>query len=76
MVTSWRRSTTMARSAAQVRVTAVAAAPRPTAEIIDFRTRRPWRRDESPSWSFLADVAITFTLVLLGAWPFLKMQGG
>jgi hypothetical protein len=66
----------MTRSAAQVKVMASAIAPQPTAEIIDFRTRKAWRSPEEPSWAFLGDVIVTFTLVLLGAWLFLKMQGG
>lgn len=44
--------------------------------VIDIRTRQPWRRPSEPTnWTFLFDLALTFTLMLIGAWLFLKMRG-
>lgn len=65
----------MTKSAAQLRVVSVAAAS-PSARIIDIRTGKPWRPPEPKGRPFLLDISITFGLVLLGAWLFLKMQGG
>ena len=65
----------MAKSAAQIQATTVAASA-PQAQVIDIRTRQPWRPPEPKQRPFLLDVGITFALVLLGAWLFLKMQGG
>jgi len=38
--------------------------------------RRPWRPQEPTNWTFLFDIGLTFALVLLGAWLFIKMRGG
>ena len=65
----------MGKSAVQWKPT-VAAVPPPEVRVIDIRTRKPWRRPEPTNWPFLCDLAITFSLVTLGAWLFLKMQGG
>jgi hypothetical protein len=65
----------MAKSAVQYKVTNLQ--PQAAgARVIDIRTGRPWRRPEPSSWGFLFDVVLTFSLVLLGAWLFLKMRGG
>jgi hypothetical protein len=66
----------MAKTAVQVRMTNVAAQAA-TARVIDIRTRKPWKpREPASDWAFLFDVGLTFILVLLGAWLFLKMRGG
>ena len=64
----------MTKVAAQLRVEKVAAPA--GARVIDMRTRKPWRPPQPRSWPFLFDMAITFSLVTLGAWLFLKMQNG
>lgn len=46
------------------------------ADIIDIRTRRPWRRPQAPTWPFLVDMLCTFAVVMIGAWLFNKMRGG
>lgn len=65
----------MAKSAAQW-TGGAAAAPARSAQVIDIRTRQPWRPPTAPAWPFLADVLITLVLVTLGAWLFIKMRGG
>jgi hypothetical protein len=68
----------MAKSAAQLHVVSVAAAS-PQARIIDIRTGRPWRPPEpAEPWrgSIFLDMFIIVGMVSLGAWLFLKMQGG
>jgi hypothetical protein len=65
----------MAKSAAQLRVVGGAAAT-PEERVIDIRTRKPWRPPEPRRRIFLFDVALVLTLVTLGAWLFIKMQGG
>ena len=65
----------MAKSTAQMRVVNVAATW-PEARVIDIRTGKPWRPPEPKTRPFLLDIGITFGLVTLGAWLFLKMQGG
>lgn len=50
--------------------------PEVGAQVIDLRTRRPWRRPQPPAWPFLLDIALIFSLGMLGAWLFLKMRGG
>jgi hypothetical protein len=66
----------MAKVAVQYRVASSFEPQAAAARIIDIRTRRPWRRPEPTNWTFLFDVCLTFSLVLLGAWLFLKMRGG
>jgi hypothetical protein len=57
--------------------TKVQASLRPTdAQVIDIRTRRPWRPPDAPVWPFFLDIVITFVVVALGAWLFYKMRGG
>lgn len=46
------------------------------AQVIDIRTRRPWRAPDEPLWPFFLDMAITVILVAVGAWLFMKMRGG
>ena len=65
----------MAKSAVQYKMT-TQAVPAAGARIIDIRTRRPWRPRETGGATFLFDIGLTFILVLLGAWLFLKMRGG
>lgn len=65
----------MGKTAAQWRTT-VTTVTSVEARVIDIRTRKPWRRPEPVDWPFLFDIVITFSLVTLGAWLFLKMQGG
>jgi len=63
----------MAKTAVQYK--APSHTPYPVATVIDIRTRRPWRARETTDWTFLFDLALTFTLMLIGAWLFLKMRG-
>ena len=65
----------MSKAAVQFKVVAQ---PEPEfgGQVIDLRTRQPWRRPDPPPWPFLLDVALIFSLVTLGAWLFLKMRGG
>ncbi len=65
----------MPKSATQFREERVAAASS-EARVVDIRTGRPWRPPEPKVRPFLLDLGITFGVVLLGAWLFLKMQGG
>jgi len=65
----------MGKSAVQLKPAGFSPA-REVARVIDIRTRKPWRRPEARVWPFLVDVLITFSLVMLGAWLFQKMQGG
>ena len=67
----------MAKQAASVQTTPPAAGFRPLgANVVDMRTRRRWRPPAEPTWPFLLDVVITFTVVVLGTWLFYKMRGG
>lgn len=66
----------MAKSAVQFKTPAPSVHGTLSARVIDIRTRRPWRPRDASSLPFLFDLALTFTLMLLGAWLFLKMRGG
>jgi hypothetical protein len=46
------------------------------AQVIDIRTRRPYRAPDAPVWPFLVDMAIALVMVAIGAWLFFKMRGG
>lgn len=64
-------------SESAVRFDAVVASRSPArAQVIDIRTRRAWRPPDPRPWPFLMDVALIFSLGAVGAWLFLKMQGG
>jgi hypothetical protein len=65
----------MAKTAVQYKAPAQAAYQAAMGRVIDIRTRRPWRPAQATDWSFLFDLALTFTLMLIGAWLFLKMRG-
>ncbi|OYX35265.1 MAG: hypothetical protein B7Y99_03890 [Caulobacterales bacterium 32-69-10] len=65
----------MAKTAVQYKAPAHIARAAEFGQVIDMRTRRPWRPQQTPSWPYLFDLALIFTLVLLGAWLFLKMRG-
>jgi hypothetical protein len=65
----------MAKTAVQHKSPLPAAHAGALGRVIDIRTRRPWRRPEPTDWAFLFDLALTFTLMLIGAWLFLKMRG-
>jgi hypothetical protein len=75
IVRARRVEVVMANNAAQVREAGAASASS-TARVVDIRTGKPWRPPEPRRRSFLVDVAVVFILVTLGAWLFLKMQGG
>jgi hypothetical protein len=66
----------LAKSAALVRPATNLEIARIGARVVDIRTRRPWREPDAPIWPFMLDMAITFVVVLLGAWLFQKMRGG
>jgi hypothetical protein len=66
----------MPKSATQFREEGLSAASS-QARVVDIRTGKPWRPPPEPKIRpFLLDLGITFAVVLLGAWLFLKMQGG
>lgn len=65
----------MAKTAVQYKAPAHIAVQAVEGRVIDIRTRRPWRPRQTTDWAFLLDVALTFTLMLIGAWLFLKMRG-
>ena len=65
----------MAKTAVQYKTPAQIAGSADLGQVIDMRTRRPWRPHPTPSWPYLFDLALIFSLVLLGAWLFLKMRG-
>jgi hypothetical protein len=65
----------MTKSAAQLQVANVAAT-KPEVRVVDIRTGKPWRPPEPKARPFLLDLSLTFLVVMLGAWLFLKMQGG
>ncbi len=65
----------MAKTAVQYKASAQTASAAAMGQVIDIRTRRPWRPRQATDWAFLFDLALTFTLMLIGAWLFLKMRG-
>jgi predicted lysophospholipase L1 biosynthesis ABC-type transport system permease subunit len=65
----------MAKTAVQYKASAHTVYQAVEGRVIDIRTRKPWRRPEPTNWTFLFDLALTFTLMLIGAWLFLKMRG-
>lgn len=65
----------MTKSAAHYREESVSTASS-EARVVDIRTGKAWKPPEPRVRPFLLDLGITFGVVLLGAWLFLKMQGG
>lgn len=65
----------MAKTAVQYKSPLPTAGTAAMGRVIDIRTRRPWRKPEPTNWAFLFDLALTFTIMLIGAWLFLKMRG-